>query len=470
MNNFNETTNKENLTTVRKIDDPYIFTLFGASGDLAKLKIFPAFHTLYQKKLLPTDFLFIGYARSAKTHEEFREEFKQSILDKNEGVNTESINELLSHVYYFQGQYDSEDDFKKYYQFITELTTIERQVAYFSVPPIAFKSIIQNLSLNFDKQKTQLIIEKPFGEDQESAKELYHFVNLHFPEENIYLLDHYLGKNSIRSIIDLRYANRILNKLLSPKEIENIQITATENIGIANRVGYFDQVGIIKDMIQSHLIQILSLITSTLPSEKKTENIHREKAAIISALSFEPSKTNIVIGQYNSYRNEQGIPENSKTETFASVKVKIAHNYWNKIPIYFRTGKKLDQKTTNIVIQYKKWDFQDEKEQPNYLLISLQPEEYIQLRLYDYGNSVDLDLHQSIACVGDLCLPEHATLLLDVINKNRMNFLSFPEIVASWELIDSIVRYIKDQDLQPELYEDGSIGPVLNSSPFNNFK
>ncbi len=453
------------------IKNPFALIVFGASGDLAKLKIFPAFYALAKQKRLPKEYYIIGFARTQKSQEEFKKEFVESIKNsrqKNTKIEKNLLDKLSSHLHYFTGQYNQIHDFKKFKTYLKEITKNPAitKLAYFSVPPIAFNDIIKNLgeTKNSPQEDIRLIIEKPFGLDQKSAEKLFHFTARYFEEEQVYLLDHYLGKSAVQSILNLRHSNRLLNLMMKGPEIANIQITAEEKIGVKNRANYFDQVGIIKDMIQSHLLQILALITMSIPITENFYSIHREKYSILSALQFIKSKKNIVLGQYKSYHGEKDIPKNSHTETFAALRLFIDRESWYKVPIYIRTGKKMDKKDTCAVIEIKKFAFQPKEEQPNRLIIELQPDEKITIRLVNkHGHSSEyqtISTSDSIACIGDECLPEHSLLLLDVLKKNRTHFLSFQEIIASWKLIDSIIDFIKKNKIRPEIYKDNSSGPT----------
>ncbi|MBI4975507.1 glucose-6-phosphate dehydrogenase [Candidatus Peregrinibacteria bacterium] len=450
-----------------KIAKPFILTIFGASGDLAKIKLFPALYSLMEQKRLPKEFYIVGFARTEKSDKEFKKEFTDSIKEnQNEPTDKKILFELEKHVYYFKGQYNDLKDFQNFKEYLKNLTGEKSLItlAYFSVPPIVFEDIIKNLGTTKEKNEDiRLIMEKPFGEDQKSAKNLFHFVARYFDEDSIYLLDHYLGKSSVQSILHLRHSNRILNLMMKGPEISNIQITAFEKLGVTKRTGYFDQVGTIKDMIQSHLMQILALLTMSIPITENTESLHREKYSILSALKFIESEKNIVLGQYEGYKKEKGIPKNSKTETFAAIRLFIDRESWYKTPIYIRTGKKLHEKHTYIVIELKKFAFQPKDEQPNRLIIELQPEEKINIRLVNkHGSSSDyqqITTSDSIACTGDDCLPEHGLLILDVIRKNHINFLSFEEIISTWKLTDSIVNFMRKNSVKIEKYKDESTGP-----------
>ncbi|MEK7528279.1 MAG: glucose-6-phosphate dehydrogenase [Patescibacteria group bacterium] len=451
-----------------KSKKPFVLTIFGASGDLARLKIFPSLYSLMEQKKFPKDFFIVGFARTKKSDHEFQKEFEQSVIAARKGnVNKKLLTELVKHVKYVTGNYKSLGDFESYYEYRKNLTGTSdvTHIAYFSVPPNVFKSIIKNLGKTKESRNedVRLVIEKPFGKDVASATELFHYVARYFDEEQVYLLDHYLGKSSVQSILPLRHANRFLNLIMKGPEVANIQITAFEDIGVADRVGYFDQVGTLRDMVQSHLLQVLALIAMSIPITEHAASLHREKYSILSALKFLKSRKNVVLGQYQSYRRTKYVPAGSKTETFAALRLFVDRESWYKVPIYLRTGKMLHEKHTYIVVELKKFAFQTHDEPPNRIIIELAPEEKISITLVNqHGKESHYQRVASsgtIACDGDDCLPEHGLLLLDVMRDNRINFLSFQEIIASWQLVDSIVRF-KDKSAVPmHFYKDHGEGP-----------
>ncbi len=459
---------------IYKIKSPFTLTIFGASGDLSKIKLFPAIYSLAQQNRLPKNFHIVGFARTQKDNRTFREEFRKSIETK-EGKNIDKkiINDLLEHIHYFTGNYDNLKSYNEYRKFLDDLTG-EKQcphLAYFSVPPQTFKPILKNLgeSRRSKNEDIRLIIEKPFGKDSKSAEELFHFIARYFQKEQIYLLDHYLGKSGIQSILNLRHSNRLLNTLLKGEEIANIQISALEDIGITNRVGYFEQVGIVKDMLQSHLLQILALTTMSIPISEKASSLQREKYNILSAIKVPQSlKDNFVLGQYESYKKEPGVNKNSRTETFAAVKLLIDQESWYRVPIYIRTGKKLGKKQTYIVVEFKKFTFQKPDEAPNLLIIEISPEEKVSIQLVNKFRSGEFHYEtvttsKSIACSGEYCLPEHSVLLLDVLRKNRLHFLSFEEIIASWKVTETLCKTINQQNIRLNIYKDNSMGPDVQN-------
>ncbi|MBI4232605.1 hypothetical protein HY605_05205, partial [Candidatus Peregrinibacteria bacterium] len=290
----------------------------------------------------------------------------------------------------------------------------------------------------------------------------------------VYLLDHYLGKTAVQSILSLRHSNRILNLMMKGPEVANIQITAFEKVGVTSRAGYFNEVGTIKDMVQSHLLQILALVAMSIPITDKPDSLHREKNNILSALKFNENSKNIVLGQYSSYQKEKDIPKNSHTETFVATRLFIDRESWYKTPIYIRTGKKLNEKHTYVVVELTKFGFQPKDEEPNRLIFELQPSERIDIRLVNkHGETSkyeEISTSDSLACEGDDCLSEHGLLLLDVIRKRRLHFLSFQEIISSWQLTDSIIRFVKKNKVKPEIYKDHSEGPKNKLAEMDGFK
>jgi len=457
--------------SIFRIDKPFVFTIFGASGDLAKIKIFPALYALAAQKRFPKNFHIVGYARTKKSDEEFRKEFRESVLKRSEEeVDEKILDHLLKHVHYVTGQYDKPKSFRNFAQEVLTLTKGKKvtNITYLAVPPSAFTGIVKNLAGVRDKlgEDLRVIIEKPFGHDETSARQLYHHVSTYFDDDKVYLLDHYLGKEAVQSLLLLRYANSILNTLLDGDLIANIQITASEDLSVSNRISYFDQVGIIKDMIQSHLLQLLSLLTMNLPVVQKSEGIHREKISVLSALKYRGYEKGLILAQHKSYKKIDGVKKGSKTPTFTALRLFIDKQKWFGVPIYIRTGKMLNEKHTYVTVEFKKLPFQQRNKdiQTNKLVIELQPDEKINLQLYTkIGGAQDqfhtLTTSESIACYGDDCLPEHGRLLMDVFKGDQSNFLVFEEIIATWKFTDKILKTAKKRNFDTYTYEDYSSGP-----------
>lgn len=455
---------------LEKVNKPFNLIIFGASGDLASLKLFPAIYKLALQKRFTKKFRIYGYARTKMSNEEFRKLFLKSVKNHTDKFlyNQKVLDELLESVYYHQGNYDKKEDYE---DLASELIRAHSgkavcNLAFFAIPPVTYKAVIENLSAIQKKLggNLELILEKPFGEDRKSAGELFQLITNHFSKENLYLIDHYLGKTAVRSIFPLRYNNTILNLLLKGQAISNIQISALETTGVDERIGFFDNVGIIKDMIQSHLLQILALFTMSMPLHQEVHSIRREKGDVLSALRRD-KKCSIVLGQYESYEKQKGVKENSDTPTFAALKLFIDLAEWYEVPIYIRTGKKLSHKHTYIVIEFKKPAYAKESDiEANKLIIELYPKEKIQIKLVnDLGKAVpqysELITEESLACMGDDCLPPYANLILDAFLKRDISFLSIDEILASWHFVDEIQKQIEKEKIKITKYKEGGEGP-----------
>lgn len=458
---------------VKKETIPFILTIFGASGDLARLKLFPALYELAEQKRLPKQFFVVGYARTKMTRKQFQNIVQDAIKEKyGKRAKKKTVDALLKHVHYFPGQYSELAEFEKYQQFLQTLRKRTRMahITYFSVPPVVFKDIIRNLALSrkSTKEDIRLIIEKPFGTSCKSATELFHFVSQYFNEDQFYLLDHYLGKNAVRSIMNLRHSNRILSLMMQGRQIANIQITKFETKGIEERAGYFDAVGIIKDMVQSHLLQLLALVTMDIPVTKTAQSQQRERLSVLSAIECATKHDNVVIGQYKQYKKEPGIKKSSRTETFAAMRFFINREDWYETPIYIRTGKKVNESHTYIVVELNKFPFQEPDEEPNRLIFEISPDEKVNITLLNKQEDVhryqELTTSDSIACDVEGCLPEHATLLLDVLHERQMHFVSFSEVIAAWRVLDQIAAVVTKQKVRLETYKQGSIGPKSQHS------
>jgi len=432
--------------------------IFGASGDLAKLKIYPALFELFSQNFLDESFSLIGYARSDLNLIDFQEVVDKSINKKvsDLGFEADKKTEFLNKVSYISGQYDSSDDFESLFEHIESLqknideSESQSQVlCYFSVPPQVFEPLILKLAEFNTRFNLKIVIEKPFGTSEESAKSLYSIINQRFSEHQFYLLDHYLGKISVRDILALRQQNSILNHLLKGKHIKSIQISALETLGVDNRLGYFDTVGSIRDMIQSHLLQVLALVAMDLPINNAS--VSREKGYILGSAQFHVNKGNLIIGQYEGYNNLDPNVKDSKTETFVAVKLGIDREDWFNTPIYIRTGKKLHKKESKVVIEFTNLTTQNPKAPTNKLTIEFAPNESISMELsHTFG---EIKTTENIACAGPGCLGDYASLLNDALSGNHLHFVTFEQIIQSWRVIDQILDFKKD--LKPLEYKAG---------------
>ncbi len=456
----------------QKSEHDFTLIIFGASGSLAKLKLFPSLYQLHLEKRTPKDFKIVGYARTAISQEAFREEFKQAVRAKFRSNTDEKILDAVAkNVSYLAGQYDSHADYselKKHLEKIENGNKKRIRLAYLSTPPSVFEEVINGLGdvkLDTPLSKLRLIVEKPFGYDLSSAKHLEEVLTKKFTPKQYFLLDHYLGKEAVFNLLSLRYANPILTSLIRGQYVQNIQINGLESYGTEGRSGYFDNVGSVRDMVQSHLFQILAFLTMDLPEKITCDSVHRAKRNLIESLTVSDMKSSVIRGQYKGYLKEKGVAADSKTETFAALRLFIDNRSWHEIPVYLRTGKKLKEQLTSVVIEFKPQPHQKKNGQlqPNKLIIQLQPYEKIEFQLMtkmggSEVNFVPLVTGKPIYCSGD-CLDEHSRLLLEAIKGDKMLFLEFAEIYAAWKLVDQVTKHFEKKGVPIYEYEPGTLGP-----------
>jgi glucose-6-phosphate 1-dehydrogenase len=427
----------------------FVFTIFGASGDLADLKIFPALFELYENGRFEDDFWIIGYARSEISQNEFKEKFRNSIVNflkkNNRQADDEKLEAILKRVSYYQGKYDKKISFEAYRKFVYEMTNGDyaEELFHFSVPPSAYCKIIQlihEVSSKEERDRVKLIIEKPFGEDYKSALTLETLIKELFCEDQVYLIDHYLGKHAVRSILSLRENNKVLNMLLSGTEIANIQVSALEKLGVENRLSYYDQVGATKDMLQSHLIQLLSLVMIELPAVLSNKSIKSVKDYFVENLIFEKA----VFGQYEDYCENLEYTCSPATDTYFAGKFLFNNNNWFNVPIFLRSGKSMNRKQTSVVVEFKKYEHQGVEIPRNKMIIEIAPNPSIKLYLVNengYESKVqDIVTAESLHCGEDDCMSSHAVLFLDALLDKKMFFVSFRQALCSWKLTEKVLK------------------------------
>ncbi len=459
---------------------PFSFVLFGASGHLAQLKIYPAIYTLAEKGRLPADYAVVGFARSEMDDKEFRAMVEESIRKDLIEPNEKKLAAFLEHVQYHQGQYDEEKD---YASLAKKLRTLEKgwkdpvRLAYYSVPPSVFTSISENLCKGGIHEKgipLRSIIEKPIGGDLKSFEVIKKQLLSCFEDDELYLLDHYLGKEAVRNVFYLRYANPLLERLFKNTLIQHVEIAATEPGGIEQRAGYFEHTGTFRDMFQSHLLMVTSLLTMRLQHEPEAFRESRFNA--LSQLYLPPATDldDIVLqGQYTAgevngkkvpgYREEHEVAKDSRTNTFAAMRLMSRTSRWEGVPFYLRSGKRLTKKETRISIQFQVPHAVGEGSGPNRLHIILQGEAGMRFELQTKLGGTEpvfrpLVLSDPLVCLGD-CLPEHGLLLLEAIHGRKQWFLSFEEVQTSWRLLDPVQAHLGKESTPLHEYAAGSWGP-----------
>lgn len=469
-----------------------IVIIFGGSGDLNQRKLTPALYNLFLDNFMPGKFEIIGLGRTEYSNEKFREHLLNGINEfsrrKDENGNWDKFSQ---HVSYLTLDAGKADDFKKIDDTVAALQQEWNEKAnvlfYLSVAPQLVPEIAANLSklnVSADRNSVRIVVEKPFGHDLQSAVELNKQLNSLFDEDQIYRIDHYLGKETVQNILAFRFANSLFEPIWNRHYIDHIQITAAETVGVEDRGGYYEGSGALRDMVQNHILQILCMIAMEPPVSFEANEIRNKKAEVVNAIreirKEEVSKY-AVRGQYSSgwmkgeqvkaYRQEKNVNPTSNTETFAAVKLFVDNWRWQDVPFYVRSGKYLHEKTTLITIQFKKapsYAFPPEAAETwrsNRLTISIQPEMDIRIRFQAKTpgqsmtlNNVDMVFNYNEAY--DAPQPEaYETLLLDAMNGNATQFMRADQVEAAWRVVMPILENWEAKKADFPNYAPDSWGP-----------
>lgn len=464
-----------------------LFTIFGATGDLAHRKLYPSLFRLFKKGYLQKNFAVIGTARREWTDAYFHEVVADSVKDIVE--NEEELKAFTSHFYYIS--HNVKDvahyvELKKLSETLDEKYSISgNRIFYLAMAPQFFGVIGDMLKSNHlitDNGFNRLIIEKPFGHDLKSATELNEQLARSFSEDQIYRIDHYLGKEMIQNISAVRFSNMIFEALWNNKYIDNVQITLSETVGVEDRGDYYDHTGALRDMVQNHVLQIVALLVMEPPLSLDGNDIRNEKIKALRSLRLYEDKQdvldNFVRGQYIAgnnqvgYTDEPNVNPESNTETFVAGKIMVDNFRWAGVPFYIRTGKRMSQKDTYIHIQFKHVSMNlfpteavEEVAQPNILTIHISPLEGFSLRLNTkrVGQGTEMKnirMHQILDEQTSANSPEaYERLLLDSLNGDPTNFTHWKEVEQSWRFIDQIRNAWDDEENYIFDYESGSMGP-----------
>ena len=463
-----------------------LITFFGATGDLASRKLYPALFRLFQKGFIRNHFAVIGTARREWTDEHFREVVVKSIQSLTEDVN--QAEEFASHFYYQAHNVTDTHHYvvlKKLSEKLDLQYGIEgNRIFYLAMAPSFFGTITQHLkdqALLTENGYNRLIIEKPFGKDYESAQILNEQLRHSFDENQIYRIDHYLGKEMIQNITAVRFANRVFETMWNRNHIDNVQITLAEQVGVEERGGYYETSGALRDMVQNHILQILALVAMEPP--QSFEEVRQNKINVLEQLrhySAEEVAKNFVRGQYGpsldgnlpGYRQDQNVSDDSNMETYVAGKVFIDNERWKDVPFYVRTGKSLDSKTTVIDVVFKEADsplFENEtkgKCPSNRISIHITPKEgfCFVINSKAVGNSYGLQtshLEKIFDKSFGINSPEaYERLILDCMEGDMTNFTHWEEVAASWKFVDRIRQaWDNESSVQFPNYPAGSSGP-----------
>jgi glucose-6-phosphate 1-dehydrogenase len=469
---------------LRRRPEPCVLTIFGATGDLCRRKIFPALYALAFRDLLPEQFAVLGVARTEQSTEDFvsameaavrefaRDEFRQEIWER-----------LAASMRYTAIDFADEEGQNRVAAALRELDeefgTRGNRLYYLAVPPTAMPKLGEEISERWSTTGwNRLIIEKPFGHDLESARKLNELLAGSFSEDEIFRIDHYLGKDTVQNLLALRFANGIFEPVWNRQFIDHVQITVAESLGIENRAAFYEEAGAIRDVFQNHLLQLVALTAMEPPIDFTADAVRNEKLKVLKALST-PGPRAVVRGQYGpgfieggpvpGYREEEGVAPDSQVETFVAARLEVDNWRWADTPFFVRTGKRLPRRETTIAIQFKRVPhplFEDAGElRPNLLIIHIQPNEGVSLAIGAkvpgegmHVRTVHMDfLYGGAFRTG---LPEaYERLILDAMLGDATLFARADEIEEQWALVDAIVAaWRRDKPSFPN-YASGTWGP-----------
>jgi glucose-6-phosphate 1-dehydrogenase len=444
--------------------------IFGASGDLTKRKLLPAVYTLYKERLVPSNFSVVGFSRSEMSDDEFRSRMRDALEEFAGPVDNATWTKFAQGIHYISAHPHHPEEYKKLAHLLNELdrerATSANRVYYLAVPPSSFLPIVNNLQsaglAQTDRGWARVIIEKPFGHDLESAKALNRDLAGVFHEEQIYRIDHYLGKETVQNLLVFRFANGIFEPIWNRRYVDCVQITAAETLGVENRAAYYEEAGALRDMVQNHVLQLLSMTAMEPPVAFDADSLRLEKLKVLRAIRpicGEETPHCAVRGQYGpglvngqkvpGYREEPDVNPNSKTETFAAVKLHIENWRWAGVPFYLRAGKRLAKHATEIAVQFKQPPLRlfegSQAIQPNLIVVRIQPDEGIALRFSakqpgpaTHVRDVNMDFRYS-AAFGMASANAYERLLLDCMLGDPSLFASNEFVERSWSLLTPIL-------------------------------
>jgi len=455
--------------------------IFGASGDLTQRKLIPALYNLYQKNKLP-EIRIVGTSRSEFSHQEFREHLLAGIHKFSpESYDKESWNIFSESTYYQKGNLSEQDDYLEISNLLEELeSSPSNRLFYLAISPDFYHETIQHLGksglarqLSGENQPwTHVIVEKPYGKDLATARTLNETIHEVFTEDQVYRIDHYLGKETAQNILFFRFANTIFEPIWNRRYIDNIQITVAEDVDVGHRAGYYDQAGILRDMFQNHLLQLLSLVAMEAPASFNAEAIRNERVKLLR--SIRPLKReDSVAGQYVGYCSADGVKEHSRTPTYAALKLFVDNWRWKGVPFYMRSGKSLQRKATEITIEFQKpphlmFGLSDPDEiTPNILSICIQPDEGIHLKFQakepdseQNMQAVNMEFHYQSFFDGAKLPGAYERLLSEAIAGDPSLFTRSDGIETAWSIIDPLISSWEDQETEDlAVYDPGSWGP-----------
>ena len=440
-------------------------TIFGGSGDLSYRKLLPALYNLESLGKLEQGFRIVCIGRRDYTAEDYLEIAGKWIKDYARQKYDESVfKSFSSKLLYFKMDFTDINEYNKLQLLYDELEILDH-IYYFAVAPSFFSIITVGLSTFCSLSKSKVIVEKPFGKDLESADRLNKYLRDFFGEEHIYHIDHYLGKEMIQNILSIRFKNAVFSGIWNKDFIESIEISAHETVGVGTRAAYYDNSGALKDMVQNHLFQVLSIVAMEDPA---LSDISAEQLKLLKSLKpVGDVNKQLVLAQYEGYLQENGVAKDSKTETFAALKLYIDNTRWEGVPFIIRTGKELSGRDSQLVVTFKSLGSAPK----NVLLIKIQPDEgvYFRFNIKKPGSEQDIeevsmDFCQSCILENRINTPEAYERLIEAcMSSDRTLFSKWEQIVVSWHFMDELIDKARKANLKIHTYEKGTHGPEAAS-------
>ena len=486
---------------LRRIPDPCAVVIFGATGDLTHSKLMPSLYTLARLGMVPPNLTIVGVARRPKTDESFRAEMAQAILGPSaDGDKAPLWEGFAQGLFYVQAEFHDPQGYERLRAVLEradqERGTSGNRLYYLATAPEFYGDIVQQLDRHGLVERgstrgggdgrrpwTRVIVEKPFGRDTKSAEALNRTLLRVFREGQIYRIDHYLGKETVQNILVFRFANGIFEPLWNQHYIDHVQITVAESGGVEDRAGYYETAGVVRDIVQNHMVQLLTLVAMEAPVAFEADEVRDEKVKVLRAarrLTPDDVRSEVALGQYTAgvvggreapgYRAEPRVAPDSRTPTFVAMRLFLDNWRWASVPFYLRTGKRLPKRATEIAVQFKAAPlplFSDGGREPNLLSLNIQPDEGIALRFIAKAPGTAMSLRpvnmgfQYGTAFGGEELTAYERLLLDCMLGDPTLFTRRDEVEAAWQLFEPLLTWWDKSDPPPPVlpYEAGTWGP-----------
>lgn len=464
--------------------ESHAYVIFGANGNLAKIKLLPALYQLHCRGFLGPEVTILGCGRTAHERDDWRAEVRKTLAETGADA-PDCVDGFLRRLDYLAGSLSDAAFYRALGKWIGTGECARNVIFYLSVSPELYVPVTIGLAeaglLAETNGWRRMVVEKPFGHDLQSARNLQHELNTHLDEEQIYRIDHYVGKESVQNLLVLRFANMILEPLWNRHYIDHVQITHAETVGVEGRASYYDgHGGATRDMIQSHLLQVLALLAMEPPVSLEAESLRDEKVKVLRSIRRVDTAQlagHAVRAQYAGYQQEPGIAPGSHTETYAALKLYVDNWRWRDVPFYLRTGKRLKERRSMVAVRFREPPMQlfqgtgAATVHPNWLLIGIQPDDVVQMEISAKVPGAETRTRQivmdaSVGNPGERKADAYEDLLLDVIEGNRSLFLRYDEVKAAWNVVDPVMRAWEEDEHPPLQYPVGSWGPKAANQIF----